>query len=219
MSFAFSVPSSRQNTGTHIYLQVLPWAMPAFNNANHTLEAAKPMRGVDLHGEVSNQAQKHDILTISTHRSFGNYFQRHKFNVSYPATYSMSKITMPHSGTNGMHETKDEGRSEVVVDADIVLEDERFQINGARIWNEIMETSSLGGIPNTTGMNRLALSESDKEIRDYFVEQARLIGCRITVDKMGNIFAVLPGLDDKLPPIGIGSHLDTQPNGKKMKPL
>lgn len=30
---------------------------------------------------------------------------------------------------------------------------------------------------------------------------------------MGNIFAILPGLNNSLPPIGIGSHLDTQPAG------
>ena len=33
------------------------------------------------------------------------------------------------------------------------------------------------------------------------------------IDEMGNIFAVYPGLDPSLPPIGMGSHLDTQPAG------
>lgn len=32
---------------------------------------------------------------------------------------------------------------------------------------------------------------------------------------MGNIFAIRPGQNNKLPPIGIGSHLDTQPTGGK----
>ena len=32
---------------------------------------------------------------------------------------------------------------------------------------------------------------------------------------MGNIFAVRPGLNNKLPPIALGSHLDTQPTGGK----
>ena len=32
---------------------------------------------------------------------------------------------------------------------------------------------------------------------------------------MGNTFAILPGQNNSLPPIGIGSHLDTQPKGGK----
>ena len=34
------------------------------------------------------------------------------------------------------------------------------------------------------------------------------------IDEMGNIFAIYPGTDPTLPPIGMGSHLDTQPAGK-----
>jgi beta-ureidopropionase / N-carbamoyl-L-amino-acid hydrolase len=35
------------------------------------------------------------------------------------------------------------------------------------------------------------------------------------VDEMGNIFARRPGKDNSLPPIAMGSHLDTQPTGGK----
>lgn len=38
-------------------------------------------------------------------------------------------------------------------------------------------------------------------------------GCTVTVDAMGNIFAVRPGENSSLPPIAMGSHLDTQPTG------
>jgi N-carbamoyl-L-amino-acid hydrolase len=130
-------------------------------------------------------------------------------------------MAMLQSRTNDILETEDGGSGKVLTDIAIVrapiLESKQLQVNEARLWNEIMETASLGGIPGTTGMNRLALSESDREIRNYFVKQARSIGCHITVDTIGNIFAILPGLDGTLPPIGIGSHLDTQPNGKTMQ--
>lgn len=33
------------------------------------------------------------------------------------------------------------------------------------------------------------------------------------VDELGNIFAIRAGQDNKLPPIALGSHLDTQPTG------
>jgi beta-ureidopropionase / N-carbamoyl-L-amino-acid hydrolase len=35
------------------------------------------------------------------------------------------------------------------------------------------------------------------------------------VDEVGNMFAIRPGRDDSLPPIAMGSHLDTQPTGGK----
>jgi N-carbamoyl-L-amino-acid hydrolase len=88
-----------------------------------------------------------------------------------------------------------------------------LQINGSRVWNEILETSLIGGIPGTTGMNRLALSQDDKAVRDLFKARATEIGCDIAIDEIGNIFAILPGRDNTLPPIGIGSHLDTQSKG------
>ena len=64
-----------------------------------------------------------------------------------------------------------------------------------------------------TGMKRLALSDSDKQVRDWFVKTTESLGCTITVDKMGNIFAVRPGRRQDAAPIFVGSHLDTQPTG------
>lgn len=61
-------------------------------------------------------------------------------------------------------------------------------------------------------MKRLALSDSDKQARDWFAETAKELGCKLTVDEMGNMFAVRPGLREG-PPTFAGSHLDTQPSG------
>ena len=69
-----------------------------------------------------------------------------------------------------------------------------------------------GKAPTETGMSRLSLSDADKEVRDWFVETTKALGCNITVDSMGNIFAVRPGIRDG-PPTFAGSHLDTQPTG------
>lgn len=43
--------------------------------------------------------------------------------------------------------------------------------------------------------------------------ETKRCGCTVTVDAMGNIFAVRPGRNNALAPIAIGSHLDTQPTG------
>ncbi|QDS67496.1 hypothetical protein FKW77_001406 [Venturia effusa] len=65
----------------------------------------------------------------------------------------------------------------------------------------------------TTGMNRLSLNADDKLARDWFVAETKSLGCEVKIDKMGNVFAILPGQNSTLAPIGIGSHLDTQPKG------
>ncbi|QDS74068.1 hypothetical protein FKW77_009419 [Venturia effusa] len=61
-------------------------------------------------------------------------------------------------------------------------------------------------------MRRLALSDDDKQARDWFVEAVKAQGCKVTIDSMGNIFAVRAGMKDG-PPTFVGSHLDTQPSG------
>lgn len=87
-------------------------------------------------------------------------------------------------------------------------------INTRRLWDEIHNTAQWGAIAGTSGIARLSLSDEDRCVRDYFVSETTKIGCQVIVDQMGNIFAVLPGENDEIPPIGIGSHLDTQPAGK-----
>lgn len=61
-------------------------------------------------------------------------------------------------------------------------------------------------------MRRLALSDADREVREWFVDTTKSLGCQITVDAMGNTFAVRSGRR-KGPPTYAGSHLDTQPSG------
>lgn len=85
--------------------------------------------------------------------------------------------------------------------------------NAKRLWQDIHYTAQWGAIPNTSGMQRLALSDADKSTRDWFVMQATILGCEVRVDAIGNIFATLPGENMDFAPVGMGSHLDTQPAG------
>lgn len=62
-------------------------------------------------------------------------------------------------------------------------------------------------------MARLSLNDADKEARDWFLKTAESIGCKTSVDQMGNMFAVREGKNKSAPPVMIGSHLDTQPTG------
>lgn len=91
-------------------------------------------------------------------------------------------------------------------------------INAQRLNGSIHQTSlwgaahRWGSLDTETGMARLALNDDDAKVRRWFVEQTESLGCKITIDQMGNIFAVLPGRLQG-PPTAIGSHLDTQPTG------
>lgn len=93
-----------------------------------------------------------------------------------------------------------------------------LKIKSGRLLETIHETAKWGakgvwGPESTqTGVCRLALSDLDKEVRDWFVQETEKLGCQVKIDEMGNIFAIYPGKNQG-PPIGIGSHLDTQPNG------
>src|SRR3954463_1290255 len=89
-----------------------------------------------------------------------------------------------------------------------------LQINAQRLWDSIMETAQIGGTAKG-GICRLTLSDLDAQVRDWFVAACEEVGCTVTVDEMGNIFARRPGKDNSLPPIAMGSHLDTQPTGGK----
>jgi beta-ureidopropionase / N-carbamoyl-L-amino-acid hydrolase len=86
-------------------------------------------------------------------------------------------------------------------------------INAERLWGEIMETAAIGGTPKG-GVCRLTLTDLDRQVRDWFKARAEQLGCRVTVDDMGAMFARRDGTAN-VPPIAFGSHLDTQPTGGK----
>jgi N-carbamoyl-L-amino-acid hydrolase len=91
---------------------------------------------------------------------------------------------------------------------------QNLRINADRLWDDIMRTARIGGTPKG-GINRLTLTDADREVRDWFVAACKALGCRIEIDEMGNIFASRPGKNPNLAPIAMGSHLDTQPTGGK----
>jgi N-carbamoyl-L-amino-acid hydrolase len=89
------------------------------------------------------------------------------------------------------------------------------RINFQRLWNSIQFTAQWGIDEESKGMHRLALSDDDKAVREWFIQETRALGCATSTDAMGNIFAIYPGESPDLPPIAMGSHLDTQPAGGK----
>jgi len=89
-----------------------------------------------------------------------------------------------------------------------------LKIDAERLWDELMETAQIGGTPKG-GICRLTLTDLDRQVRDWFKARCEALGCAVTVDDMGNMFARRPGTRADVPPIAMGSHLDTQPTGGK----
>jgi N-carbamoyl-L-amino-acid hydrolase len=89
-----------------------------------------------------------------------------------------------------------------------------LQIDSARLWGDIHDTAKFGGTPKG-GVRRLTLGAEDKQVRDWFRDACEKAGCEVRVDALGTMFAIRPGRDMSKLPVGIGSHLDTQPTGGK----
>ncbi|HEY8594957.1 MAG TPA: Zn-dependent hydrolase [Devosiaceae bacterium] len=87
-----------------------------------------------------------------------------------------------------------------------------MQANGERLWAELMAMAELGATENG-GSERLALTERDKAARDLFAAWCLELKLDVHVDEIGSMFARRAGRNPDLPPIMVGSHLDTQPRG------
>ena len=86
-------------------------------------------------------------------------------------------------------------------------------IDRTRLEQSIDELGRVGATPRG-GLTRVALTDEDKRGRDLMVRWMRDAGLRVTVDQMGNIFGERAGAD-RLPPVMMGSHVDSVPTGGK----
>jgi len=88
-----------------------------------------------------------------------------------------------------------------------------MKIDRSRLEQSVQQLGRIGETPRG-GLTRLALSDDDKRARDQMVAWMREAKLRVRVDQMGNIFGERPGTD-ALPPVMMGSHVDSVPTGGK----
>jgi beta-ureidopropionase / N-carbamoyl-L-amino-acid hydrolase len=88
-----------------------------------------------------------------------------------------------------------------------------MNIDRGRLQQSIEELGRIGQTPRG-GLTRLALTDEDKRGRDWMVARMREAGLRVTIDQMGNIFGERAGAAT-LPPVLMGSHVDSVPTGGK----
>ena len=90
----------------------------------------------------------------------------------------------------------------------------KARIDAERLWSSLMELARVGATPKG-GVRRVTLTPADREGRELFARWCRETGLDLRVDAIGNLFARRKGADAAAPPVVMGSHLDTQPNGGK----
>jgi N-carbamoyl-L-amino-acid hydrolase len=90
-----------------------------------------------------------------------------------------------------------------------------LKVNAERLYASIEALGRIGAyadeVTGLTGVNRLALTDADGQGRRHVVGLMRGLGLDVTVDRIGNVYARRAGREDQLPPVMIGSHVDSVP--------
>ncbi|MFC5277200.1 Zn-dependent hydrolase [Halorubrum rubrum] len=85
-------------------------------------------------------------------------------------------------------------------------------ISGERFRERFDRFNEIGATERG-GVNRPTLSEENARARDTLVEWFEEAGLEVRIDEIGNVFGRRSGRNDDLPPVLLGSHVDSQYNG------
>ncbi|HLG17361.1 MAG TPA: Zn-dependent hydrolase [Blastocatellia bacterium] len=88
----------------------------------------------------------------------------------------------------------------------------RLRVNGKRISDHLAALSEFGKNPQG-GVSRVAYSEADLLGREYAMVLMRAAKLDVRVDFAGNLVGRRAGSDPSLPPLVMGSHIDSVPEG------
>lgn len=87
-----------------------------------------------------------------------------------------------------------------------------LRVNGERLRAALEEMARIGATA-AGGVQRLTLSDEDKQARDLFIKWLDEMDLGMMIDEMGNIFGKRAGKRKNLSPVMVGSHMDSQPKG------
>ena len=71
-------------------------------------------------------------------------------------------------------------------------------------FEKSFETYSAIGATDDDGLNRLTLTDADREVRETFQADLEALGLDVRVDRIGNMFARREGTDPDAAPVLIG---------------
>lgn len=86
-----------------------------------------------------------------------------------------------------------------------------LRINSQRLNQRLQQLAQIGALEGG-GVCRLALTDEDRQGRDLVCQWMRELGLHISIDQIGNVVGVRPGIDDSAP-VMTGSHIDTVATG------
>src|SRR5262245_22040981 len=89
-----------------------------------------------------------------------------------------------------------------------------LKTDAVRLWDSVMTTDALGETVKG-GICRVTFGEHDNTECFWLQTKVEALGCTVMRDDLGVMVARHPGQRHDVPPIAIGSHLDTQPTGGK----
>ena len=87
-----------------------------------------------------------------------------------------------------------------------------LRVDGKRLNYHLTELSQYGRNPQG-GVSRVAYSDADLQAREYVKGLMGAAKLQVSVDAAANIIGRKRGLDPSLPPLVIGSHIDSVPEG------
>ena len=94
----------------------------------------------------------------------------------------------------------------------IISANNPLRINNNRLNKHLSELSKFGN-NEFGGVSRVAYSDADLNGREFVMKLMKTAGMDVHIDAGGNIIGTLAGKNNDLPPIAIGSHIDSVPEG------
>ncbi|ABR74427.1 Zn-dependent hydrolase [Actinobacillus succinogenes] len=88
-----------------------------------------------------------------------------------------------------------------------------MSVNMRRIQTIIEKLASISSVPGE--LTRLAFSTEDEAAHNYLIELCKPYDLTIRRDQIGNLFIRKSGIEDRLPVVAFGSHIDTVVNAGK----
>ena len=94
----------------------------------------------------------------------------------------------------------------------IVIANNPLRVDHNRLNGNIIKLSKISSL-EFGSLSRVAYTDADIDARKYVMQLMVAAGMDVNIDEGGNIIGRLKGKDNNLPPIAIGSHIDSVPDG------
>lgn len=89
---------------------------------------------------------------------------------------------------------------------------QELRVDGERLNRALAELAAFGGTP-AGGTSRVAFGDQDLAARAWVSDRMREAGLEVSADRAGNLLGRREGSDAGLPPLLLGSHIDSVPDG------